>query len=417
MVDASPEPSFLDLHVHSTDGSDDAGGTVEGYLKWVVARRRQGYRIDGFALTEHRNWDPARDYRALEERYGVVILRGVEVETDIGHVLVFGVTPEFTGQFDLSAVSLPYQDVFRVAWETGGIAVGAHAGRPQIGVLDHVDDRDVSLEGVRILEVLNGGSSDFENERARELAEARGIRMVGASDAHFVSALGRCLTRFDQPVRSTEELVAALRDPDSVFAPMRIEDTRAGTEESSRPASSYTVAATSRQGSIDGDAVEYDRSVLGQETLLGRLEVTRDLIERYCRTMLDENPLYLDEEVAARGPYGGIIAPPGLVQLAQEREVPDVQLKFEGTRFLGRLRSEYREVVRPGDTIEALGQVREVYEKTGRSGRLVFISSRTRFVNQHGIDVAIGDRWMLFRRARDLDAPRPTAERAPGASA
>ena len=34
------EHSYFDLHVHSTDGSDDAGGTVEGYCKWVEAQRR-----------------------------------------------------------------------------------------------------------------------------------------------------------------------------------------------------------------------------------------------------------------------------------------------------------------------------------------------------------------------------------------
>ena len=27
---------YLDLHAHSTDASDDAGATVEGYLKWCM---------------------------------------------------------------------------------------------------------------------------------------------------------------------------------------------------------------------------------------------------------------------------------------------------------------------------------------------------------------------------------------------
>ncbi len=52
---------YLDLHAHSTDASDDAGGTVEGYLKWIVARRKKGYRIDGFVLTEHRQFDLSVD--------------------------------------------------------------------------------------------------------------------------------------------------------------------------------------------------------------------------------------------------------------------------------------------------------------------------------------------------------------------
>ncbi|MCA9849054.1 MAG: PHP domain-containing protein, partial [Dehalococcoidia bacterium] len=76
--------TYLDLHVHSTDGSDDAGGTVEGYLKWVQAKRKQGYRIDGFAVTEHRRYEPDLDYSELAARYDAVVLRGVEMETDIG---------------------------------------------------------------------------------------------------------------------------------------------------------------------------------------------------------------------------------------------------------------------------------------------------------------------------------------------
>jgi len=42
---------YFDLHSHSTDASDDAGGTVEGYAKWIVARRKRGFHIDGFVLT------------------------------------------------------------------------------------------------------------------------------------------------------------------------------------------------------------------------------------------------------------------------------------------------------------------------------------------------------------------------------
>ena len=99
------------------------------------------------------------------------MLRGIEVETDIGHVLVYGAGRQFFETFDLSDISLPYEQVFQVAWDSGGIAVGAHAGRPRIGALEHVDERDVPLTGVAVLETLNGGSNDFENARAHELAE------------------------------------------------------------------------------------------------------------------------------------------------------------------------------------------------------------------------------------------------------
>lgn len=215
----------MDLHSHSTDASDDAGGTVEGYLKWIVGRRKKGYHIDGIVLTEHRQYDPSVDYSALAEQYGVIVLRGAELETDVGHVLVYGIDQRFAGAFDLADVALPYHDVFRAAKEYGGFAVGAHAGRPRIGLAAHVAERGVTLEGIEALEVLNGGSNDAENARARALADTHGLRGVGGSDAHFVNAIGRCLTAFRRPITSVEALVEELRAGE--FHPVRVEETLA----------------------------------------------------------------------------------------------------------------------------------------------------------------------------------------------
>ena len=216
---------YLDLHSHSTDASDDAGGTVEGYLKWIVARRKRGYRIDGFVLTEHRQFDLTVDYSALARQYDVTVLRGAELETDVGHVLVYGITERFAREFDLSDVALPYEDVFRGAVEFGGFAVGAHAGRPRIGLAGHVAERGVSLDAVRAIEQLNGGSDDEENQRAAQLAEEHGLHGVGGSDAHYVSAIGRCLTAFRRPVISVEALVEELRGGE--YHPLTVEETLA----------------------------------------------------------------------------------------------------------------------------------------------------------------------------------------------
>ncbi len=225
-ADQPTDPSgywYLDLHSHSTDASDDAGGTVEGYAKWIVARRKRGYRIDGFVLTEHRQYDPDADYTELAEQYGVTILRGAELETDIGHVLVYHLTPEFTRGFDLKSVALPHKEVFRAARETGGFAVAAHAGRPRIGLAEHVHERGVTTEGIEAIEQLNGGSNDEENGRALHLAEQFGLKRVGGSDAHFVSAIGRCLTAFRRPIHTVEDLVLELANGE--YHPVTVEQT------------------------------------------------------------------------------------------------------------------------------------------------------------------------------------------------
>lgn len=218
---------YLDLHSHSTDASDDAGGTVEGYLKWIAGRRKRGYRVDGFVLTEHRGFDPEVNYSDLAAQYDVVVLKGAELETEIGHVLVYGITERFAREFDLSRVDLPSKDVFQAALDFGGFAVGAHAGRPRIGIWEYAA-AGADLRHVRAIEELNGGSSAEENERAASIARASGLFRIGGSDAHYVSAIGRCLTAFARPVRRIEELVEELQQGD--YFPVRIEETQGSME-------------------------------------------------------------------------------------------------------------------------------------------------------------------------------------------
>ena len=43
------------------------------------------------------------------------------------------------------------------------------------------------------------------------MADRLGYRGIGGSDAHIVSHIGRCGTRFDRPVFNEQELVTALR--------------------------------------------------------------------------------------------------------------------------------------------------------------------------------------------------------------
>ena len=199
---------ILDLHAHS-DASEDSRAPLETYLKWLQ-RKRDLLPIDGLVLTEHRQWDPAADYRALEDRYGILILRGAEVETDYGHVLVYGVTDEMTRRFDFANVRLPAQEVITEVARLGGVALPCHPGRATVGLCAHYDTRP-PLDGVVAVEALNGGSRKGEDARTRELIERHGYHAFGGSDSHLVTFVGICATEFDADVRSMDDLVRELR--------------------------------------------------------------------------------------------------------------------------------------------------------------------------------------------------------------
>jgi predicted metal-dependent phosphoesterase TrpH len=199
---------ILDLHTHS-EASEDSRAPVETYLKWL-ARKRELLPIDGIVLTEHRQWDRHADYRALEDKYGILILRGAEVETDYGHVLLYGVNDAMTRRFDFADVRLPAQEVISEVERLGGIAVPCHPGRPTIGLCEHYASKP-PLEGVRAVEALNGGSRRGENERVQELIDRYGYHAIGGSDSHLVSFVGICATEIDTEVRSIDDLVQVLR--------------------------------------------------------------------------------------------------------------------------------------------------------------------------------------------------------------
>ena len=199
---------ILDLHLHS-ELSDDSRAPVEAYLK-LLQRKRAERPLDGIVLTEHRQFDPTRGYHALADRYGFLILTAAEVETDYGHMLVYGVSEDILARFDFTNVHLPAQEVVSEVARLGGVALPCHPGRPNVGLCAHYETKP-PLEGVVAVEALNGGSKKGEDARVRDLMAAHGYAGFGGSDSHLVSFVGICATEFDADVRTIEDLVRELR--------------------------------------------------------------------------------------------------------------------------------------------------------------------------------------------------------------
>jgi hypothetical protein len=196
---------ILDLHTHSIK-SDDGRAKVSNYCQWI---RTRNVPIDGFVLTEHRQFDGESDYCDLAREYGITILKGSEVETDYGHVLVFGVSDALRAAFDFGDIRLPLVRVLEACDRHGAVAVPCHPGRTRVGMCAHVEARGVPA-GVRIVETRNGGSREGEDEAAAAMAAEFGYLGIGGSDAHIVSHIGRCATRFRAPIGSEAALVEAL---------------------------------------------------------------------------------------------------------------------------------------------------------------------------------------------------------------
>jgi 3-hydroxybutyryl-CoA dehydratase len=128
------------------------------------------------------------------------------------------------------------------------------------------------------------------------------------------------------------------------------------------------------------------------------LVVTAERIANFCVAVGETNPLYLDPAAAAAGPNRGIIAPPAFV--AAFRYADDV---FESIPAFARgglmagIDIELRAPIRVGDSIQVSSEAKEIYEKTGRSGTMIFAVVRSTLTNQNGEVVAYVEHRMMNR--------------------
>ena len=196
----------IDLHVHTAEASSCSSAPVEELIQEAV---RIG--LDGLCLTDHNHlWEP-QEAAELSRRHGLVVLRGNEITTDQGDMLVFGLDKDIKG-------ITPLAELRREVLAADGFMIAAHPfrgfltfGVDRLGLtVDKAGERELFtlVDGI---EIRNGRVTAEENRFAEEVAEALGLPAVAGSDAHQVAEVGRFATRFEESVRDEQGLIEALR--------------------------------------------------------------------------------------------------------------------------------------------------------------------------------------------------------------
>ncbi len=340
-------------------------------------------------LTEHRQFNRDADYRALEDKFGTMVLRASEVETDYGHMLVFGVNDDMTARFDFANVRLDAQTLINEVARMGGIVVPCHPGRPNVGMYEHYQNKP-PLENVVAVEVLNGGSRKGEDERSAELIAKYGFR----GDRRIGQPSG-------EPDRVVRDEVRSVYQDDRRPG--------AGTESGQLRAGGFPAAAQSRCRMRSRWIAEprrrqrwqsnYDPALINKVfEVTEPVEVKAEKIKRFCAALGETNPIYTDEEAAKTGPYGGIVAPPSFaVTFRNGRHFFENVPRFGRRGFDAGKDVEFVSPIRPGDQITLSSHVKEIYEKTGRTGTMVFVVIRSTLKNQKGEVVAHIDHRFMNR--------------------
>ena len=144
--------------------------------------------------------------------------------------------------------------------------------------------------------------------------------------------------------------------------------------------------------------IKYDRSLLGAEHGMGSFKVTREMIVGFARSTGETNPLYLDDEFGRKSEYGSIIAPPTFCNMFVSGGTrPDIKLEFGDVSLFAGQSIECLAPVRPNDTLRASTKLKDVYAKTGRSGKMVFAVWETSFTNDDGATVALVEESFVRR--------------------
>ena len=168
-------------------------------FKGLRAARGRARGLDGICLTEHDRAWPAAELEALRERTGFPIFSGVELTTDQGHILAFGLD-------DPRAFSAIAREVHEAAKACGALLFLAHPARD--GLLKVTHD---TVEFFMSVEAMNGSDSRLQNMAASGLAHGFRLPGIGGSDAHTAAEVGRAATRFPARIATQADLLGALR--------------------------------------------------------------------------------------------------------------------------------------------------------------------------------------------------------------
>jgi predicted metal-dependent phosphoesterase TrpH len=190
----------IDLHCHSRYSYDNYLDPLQ-----VVSRARE-LNLDGVCFTEHLSYGASRFVEKMDPPEGFLILRGVEISTNKGHLLVYGVTDDSWNTWHRD-FHLDILQVMSNVKALGGICVPSHPFRGWDALGKEVFD----IKGFDAIETHNGVSTEEENRTALEAAESLGVPTIGGSDCHRIEPLGKTFTEFWVEFTNVEEMIEAIK--------------------------------------------------------------------------------------------------------------------------------------------------------------------------------------------------------------
>jgi hypothetical protein len=200
---------LIDLHTHTRPLSWDSYLTPDD----LIERSKQA-GLDGVCLSEHDYFWKPEDVYALGERHDFLVLPAGEINTDDGHILVYGIDKYVYGMHRSAELAAHVR-------EANGAMVAAHPYRRQMPwYMDSKQDygdaliraaRNPAYQYCDALERLNGRGTVKENQFSAALCDHMKMPGTAGTDSHSRTDIARCATRFERDIHSLEELITELK--------------------------------------------------------------------------------------------------------------------------------------------------------------------------------------------------------------
>ena len=155
---------WIDTHCH----------TKYSYDNWLepldLIRRARALGLDGVVITEHYSYEASAPVEQVGRDEGFPALRGVEIATDRGHLLAYGVEDDGWNIWGRDSY-LPLEEVIARINDLGGICAPAHPFR-NVGLASLMEGL-LELKDIAAVESHNGVNADSDNDLAISASDHR----------------------------------------------------------------------------------------------------------------------------------------------------------------------------------------------------------------------------------------------------
>ena len=112
-------------------------------------------------------------------------------------------------------------------------------------------------------------------------------------------------------------------------------------------------------------------------------EIEKGMIKRFAQAVGDTNPLWQDEGYAIGVGYGDIIAPPNFIlTLGFGKILQDLINNPEITVLHGSTELKHYKEIKPGDIISVTNTVKNIRDRQGSTGKMLFVTIDMLYKNQ-----------------------------------